>query len=89
MYGNYLKTHNVQPHRGANSPKNIQSYNVALMKGQLAGPISPAPPKVSMKEAPSLINKNSGSDILQSTQIYQEENKFSSLPIEIPNLYEA
>ena len=34
MYGNYLKTHNIQPHRGLNSPKNIQSYNVALAKGQ-------------------------------------------------------
>lgn len=22
MYGNYLKSHNVQPHRGMNSPKN-------------------------------------------------------------------
>ena len=25
---------NIQPHRGINSPKNLQSYNVALMKGQ-------------------------------------------------------
>ncbi len=51
MYGNYLKTHNIQPHRGVNSPKSIQTYNVALMKAQEAGPIYPYPPKVARKQS--------------------------------------
>jgi hypothetical protein len=49
MYGDYLKSHNVQPHRGMNSPKNIQSYNIALMKGQELGAIYPYPPKINIK----------------------------------------
>ena len=49
LYGNYLKTHNVQPHRGMNSPKNIESYGCALMKAEEIGTIYPYPPKVGQK----------------------------------------
>jgi hypothetical protein len=45
LYGDYLYTHNVQPHRGANSPKNLQSYPVALMKAKSMGTIIPVQPK--------------------------------------------
>lgn len=33
IYGNYLKTHNVNPHRGKKNPNSKQSYNNALMYG--------------------------------------------------------
>lgn len=33
IYGNYLKTHNVNPHRGAKNPQFKQTYNNALMYG--------------------------------------------------------
>ena len=33
IYGNYLKTHNVNPHRGSKNPQFKQSYNNALMYG--------------------------------------------------------
>jgi len=33
IYGNYLKTHNVNPHRGKKNPQFKQTYNSALMYG--------------------------------------------------------
>jgi len=33
IYGNYLKTHNVNPHRGAKTPQYKQTFNNALMYG--------------------------------------------------------
>ena len=30
MYGNYLKTHNVQPHLMSNNPKKYQTHHTAL-----------------------------------------------------------
>jgi hypothetical protein len=90
MYGDYLKSHNVQPHRGPNSPKNIQSYNVALMKGQELGAIFPYPPKSPILEAPANYSRNQNStpgNTQSECQIYQEENHQRSLPIRAPNLY--
>lgn len=73
MYGNYLKTHNVQPHRGLNSPKNLQSYNVALMKSQEIGTIYPYPPKIATKElaASEIKSTQTAGNTLSSCQIYQ------------------
>ena len=50
LYGNYLKSHNIQPHRGTNCPASVQSYGVALMKGREIGTIYPYPPKVNKKD---------------------------------------
>lgn len=86
MYGNYLKTHNIQPHRGINSPKNIQCYNIALTKAQEAGTLYPYPPKAG-KAAHSIPDKSESRD-LQCSQIYPEDNHMRSLPIHPPNLYD-
>jgi hypothetical protein len=91
MYGDYLKSHNVQPHRGPNSPKSIQSYNVALRKGQELGVIYPYPPKSPTLEPPANYNRNqntSPGNTHSECQIYQEENHQRSLPIHAPNLYQ-
>ncbi len=45
MYGDYLYTHNVHPHRGMNSPKNFQSYPIALSKAKSMGVIHPTQPR--------------------------------------------
>ena len=34
VYGDFMKTHNVQPHRHGNSPKKYQSYRSALNFGK-------------------------------------------------------
>lgn len=85
MYGNYLKTHNIQPHRGINSPKSIQTYNVALLKAQQAGPIYPYPPKISRKQ--SAQRDRDDTVQMSKSQIYPESNNVNSLPIHAPQLY--
>lgn len=31
MYGDYMKTHNINPHSGANKPKHVQGYESAML----------------------------------------------------------
>ena len=34
VYGNYLKSHNVNPHRGKNNPANMETYASAIIHAQ-------------------------------------------------------
>ena len=34
VYGNYLKSHNVNPHRGKNQPPNKETYESAIIHAQ-------------------------------------------------------
>lgn len=45
VYGTYLYSHNVHPHRGKNQPKNLQSYPVALSKAKSQGTLIPTCPR--------------------------------------------
>jgi hypothetical protein len=45
VYGTYLYSHNVHPHRGKNQPKYVQSYPVALMKAKSQGTLIPSHPR--------------------------------------------
>jgi hypothetical protein len=79
LYGTYLYSHNVHPHRGANQPSNLQSYPVALSKARSHGNLFPTGPRT--RPAPSI----SG----QSTQgkIEPEPNSFvGELGIVAPRL---
>jgi len=58
VYGTYLYSHNVHPHRGKNKPKNVQSYPVALMKAKSQGNLIPAPPRTRPDFSADLLNKN-------------------------------
>jgi len=45
LYGNYLYSHNVNPHRGDNLPTYQQSYNTALAFGERMPVQTPEPPR--------------------------------------------
>ena len=50
-YGDYMKTHNINPHSGGNKPKNSQIHGRALLGGtiQIRGPGSRSPIKKPVK----------------------------------------
>lgn len=51
MYGQYLLTHNINPHSGGNKPEFSQVHGRAMLGGtvQIRGPGSRSPKKVPMK----------------------------------------
>ena len=89
VYGTYLYSHNVHPHRGQNTPKSIQSYPVALTKAQSQGTLVPFPPKT---KNPDLHNSQQDAEKANIHQkftgvnIYPEPNNVHDLDIERPNL---
>ncbi|KAL4483069.1 hypothetical protein ABPG74_019095 [Tetrahymena malaccensis] len=65
IYGQYLLSHNVNPHRGIHQPKFIQSYNNALNYGERLPDSEPQPPRnvkedfrLSQKQVDDLKNRN-------------------------------
>lgn len=79
MYGTYLYSHNVQPHRGANSPSHVQSYPVALMKAKSMGRIVPSQPKTSCKYLENKINNEKERQYDGSGAIEAQKNNYSPL----------
>lgn len=45
VYGQYMKTHNINPHAGGNRPKYVQVHERAMMGGtvQVRGPSTKSP----------------------------------------------
>jgi hypothetical protein len=50
VYGQYMKTHNVNPHRGGSSPQYKQVYDRADMFATKYGPAQPEPPRKCKEE---------------------------------------
>ena len=79
MYGTYMYSHSVHPHRGNNQPQNIQSYPVALKKAQSQGTLTPSQPKTLCYD--SQANQNIG-----YTSVEPTKNTIGRLDIMEPDL---
>jgi len=66
IYGTYLYSHNVHPHRGNNHPKNIQSYPIALMKAKSQGTLLPTHPRTKPDYSKDLSKMNASETDHQS-----------------------
>ena len=84
VYGTYLYSHNVHPHRGANSPKCTQSYPVALMKAKSQGALLPSHPRTKPDYDSTLTN---ATNVECPNKIEPERNAYAGcLSIEVPPL---
>ena len=85
IYGTYLYSHNVHPHRGKNQPKSIQCYPVALQKAKSQGTLIPSYPRTKAEFSTSMTK----AEMSQTGKIEPEINNFvGSLSIETPKLQE-
>jgi hypothetical protein len=84
MYGDYMKTHNIAPHEGANNPKTQQVYEVAETKAlqKTAKPqILPRKCKDEDRLAPDEVDK-----LKKRSQILSKTKEKPSKPIVKPDL---
>ena len=80
VYGTYLYSHNVHPHRGKNQPHHTQSYPVALSKAKSMGTLVPTYPRT--KPEDSVVPQDR-----ERSRIEPEINNFvGGLDIERPKL---
>lgn len=49
LYGDYLLTHNVNPHKDHNDPHNLQSYQTAIFSSYRQPPRKSEPPRKKME----------------------------------------
>ena len=87
VYGTYLYSHSVHPHRGANSPSHVQTYPVALMKAKSMGRLVPTQPKTFCKYLENKINNEKERQYDCSGAIEAMKNTYSPLEIEVPDLH--
>lgn len=84
MYGDYLYSHNVNPHRGSRSPTYVQSYPTALVRANSMKTLIPVPPRT-LSQLPSQSGAEpSAKD--NGLKIYPRCNEFGPLRIETPKL---
>ena len=87
VYGTYLYSHSVHPHRGVNSPSHVQTYPVALMKAKSMGKLVPTQPKTVCKYLENKMNNEKERQYDCSGAIEAMKNTFSPLEIETPDLH--
>ena len=84
MYGDYMKTHNIAPHEGANNPATQQVYEAAETKGLLQKIKPPQLPRKCKDE--DRLSPNEIENIKKRSQVLPKEREKPSKKIIKPDL---
>lgn len=84
VYGQYLLSHNVNPHKGDRQPEYVQSFNNALDFADRLPDTEPQPPRKCKDEF--RLSQQQVQELKQRNQVFATKNKRSNLNIIKPDL---